>query len=325
MATLVTGGCGFIGLSIAERLIATGEQVVLFDRNPAAPDLLARPELAGAALITGDVRNAADIDRALDMDIDHIIHTAAVTPNQQREHDQAREIIDINVLGTVNVMERASQRASILRVTSLSSVAVYGFSAPRPSGMLEEDISPPAPAALYGITKLAAEQTALRMGHLHDMDIRIVRLGPVFGPWEIQTGVRDALSPHYQILQAALAGQLISLSRVMTGDWVYSRDAADGIVKVSQTAKLNHNIYHVGGRDLTDLAQWCKIVAHAVPGFRWERIGEDQPGSVIYGLPKDRAPLSIARLAADTGYQPAFDLNAAASDYLNWLGHGEHH
>ena len=62
------------------------------------------------------------------------------------------------------------------------------------------------PVALYGISKVAAEQAALRIAQLRDIDVRVIRLGPVFGPWELPSRVRDALSPHHQILAMARDG-----------------------------------------------------------------------------------------------------------------------
>jgi UDP-glucose 4-epimerase/UDP-glucuronate 4-epimerase len=326
MTTLITGGAGFIGLAIAERLIADGEPVVLFDL--AAPDdaVLAGPELGGATLVTGDIRHPDDIDRALaNAAIDRVIHTAAVTPNAQRERDAPRQIVDVNVGGTVNLLERIAIRRAIRRVTVLSSVAVYGFAQPAASGMFEEELSPPAPAALYGITKLASEQAALRIADLHDLDVRVVRLGPVYGVWERHTAVRDALSPHHQIIAAARAGREVILPRTMAGDWIYSRDAARGIVAVSTGAALHHRIYHVSGGVITDLPQCCAVVAAQFSGFEWKLAASDADGNIVYGLPKDRAPLNIARIAGDTGWRPQYDLAAGMQDYLGWLSQtGDH-
>ncbi len=320
MTTLITGGSGFIGLAIAERLIADGEQVVLYDLTFPNADMLARRELAGATLLTGDVRSADDIDRALaGAGVDRVIHTAAITPNARREHDSAGKIVDVNIGGTVNVLERVIRHGAITRVTVLSSVAVYGFSQPAPSGLFEEELSPPAPAALYGITKLASEQAALRIADLHELNVRVVRLGPVYGPWELQTAVRDALSPHHQIVALARAGREVILPRSMAGDWIYSRDAASGISAISQSDRLAHRIYHVSGGVITDLPQWCEIVAQHFPDLRWRLAASEAEGNIVYGLPKDRAALNIARLAADTDCRPRFDLGRAARDYLAWM------
>lgn len=323
MATLITGGSGFIGLSIAERLIADGERVVLFDLTAPAAGMLSRPELRGALLVTGDVRDAEDVDRALSADsIDRVIHTAAMTPNAQRERDEPRRIVEVNVVGTVNLLERAAARPAIRRVVVLSSVAVYGFSEPAPSGLFEEALSPPAPASLYGISKLAAEQAARRIGELRGLDVRIARLGPAYGVWEIPTAARDALSPHLQIMNMALEGRDVLLPRPMTADWIYSRDAADGIARLCHAANLSHGVYHVSGGAWSDLTQWCGVLAGLVPGFRWSLADADQPGNVIYSLPKDRAPLAITRLGADTGFRPRHDLKTAAREYLDWVGAG---
>jgi nucleoside-diphosphate-sugar epimerase len=323
MATLISGGCGFIGLSIAERLIAAGEKVVLFDLSAPAADSPSRPELAGAVLVTGDVRLAADIDRALAAeDIDRVIHAAAMTPSQQRERDEPRKIVEVNIVGAVNLLERAALKPAIKRIVILSSVAIYGFSSPAASGLFEEDLSPPAPASLYGITKLAAEQAARRVGHLHGIDIRVVRLGPVYGPWENPTGARDALSPHTQILRMALQGRKVLLGRPMTADWIYSRDAAEAIVRLCQAPTLRHGVYHVGGGISTDLVQWCGVVSELVQGFGWELAGPQQEGNILYSLPVDRAALDIARLTGEIGSFKQRSLKVAAREYLDWIKAG---
>ena len=321
MATLITGGCGFIGLALAEALIGAGEKVVLFDLAAPANDVLARPELHGVAVMTGDIRSADDIDRALDGgDIDRIIHAAAMTPNAQRERDEPRRIVEVNVVGTMNLLERVAAKGGLKRVVALSSVAVYGFSQPAASGLFEEDSSPPAPASLYGITKLASEQAALRVGALCGLDIRIVRLGPVYGVWETPSTARDALSPHRQVVSMALQGREVVLPRAMTADWIFSRDAAEGIAGLCNAKSLHHAVYHVGGGAWSDLTQWCEIVGGLVPGFRWRLVESDQSGNVVYSLPKDRAPLSIARLSDDTGFKPSRSPQAAAREYFEWIG-----
>ncbi|RXG91440.1 NAD-dependent epimerase/dehydratase family protein [Bradyrhizobium vignae] len=321
MATLITGGAGFIGLALAERLLAAGQRVVLFDLPAAPPLWLARPELAGAVYVSGDVTDKTDLDAALAAaPIDRVVHAAAVTPNEQRERKDARRIVEINIGGTVNLMERAIAHGGIRRIVVVSSVAVYGFSAPAPSGCFEEEISHPAPAALYGISKLAAEQAAIRIAHLHGRDTRIVRLGPVYGPWEWSTEVRDALSPHHQVLQALKSGREAVLPRAMRADWIYSRDAAAGIAAVAMNEALRHAVYHVGGGCLSDLQDWCRALASRFPDFRWRCAEPGEAAGIIYNLPVDRAPMSIVRLARDTGFNPAYPVDAAAADYLSWMG-----
>lgn len=321
MATLITGGAGFIGLALAEHLLAAGQRVVLFDLPAAPTELLARRELAGAVYVSGDVADLVDLDVAFAVTpIDCVVHAAAVTPNEQRERKDARRIVDVNIGGTVNLMERAIAHGGIRRIVVVSSVAVYGFSAPASSGCFEEEISHPAPAALYGISKLAAEQAAIRIAHLHGCDTRIVRLGPVYGPWEWSTQARDALSPHHQVLEALEHGHEAVLPRAMRADWIYSRDAAAGIAAVALGGALRHATYHVGGGCLSDLQDWCRALASRFPDFRWRYAASSETAGIVYNLPADRAPLSIGRLTRDTGFSPAFPVSEAAADYLSWLG-----
>jgi UDP-glucose 4-epimerase/UDP-glucuronate 4-epimerase len=321
MATLITGGAGFIGLALAEHLLAAGQRVVLFDLAMRPAQMPASRVPDDLIYVAGDVTSRANIDAALAAaPIDRVVHAAAVTPNERRERSNARGIVAVNVDGTVNVMERIVDHGGIKRVVVLSSVAVYGFSDPTPSGFFDEAASHPAPATLYGISKLAAEQAALRMGHLHDCDTRIVRLGPVYGRWELSTSVRDALSPHQQILQALQNREEAVLPRPMRADWIYSRDAAAGIAAIAMEENLDHAIYHVSGGSLSDLLDWCRALAIRFPDFRWRCAGPGEAASIVYNLPFDRAPLSIARVARDTGLAPVFPLDAAALDYLSWMG-----
>ena len=179
-------------------------------------------------------------------------------------------------------------------------------------------MSVPAPAALYGVSKLASEQAALRLADLYRMDVRVARLGPVYGPWEHATGVRDALSPHAQVLAAAVAGQPVVLPRSLRADWLHARDAARALALLSAAEDLAHAVYNVGGSVTTDLVQWCQLLAPSFPGWRWKLADAGEPGTLHYNLPVDRAALSIARLQADTGWAPTTPLTEAVRDQLVW-------
>jgi len=319
MTTLITGGAGFVGLALAERLRADGESVVLFDRAAPRADMLARLGRDNLGILLGDIRCPIDVDAALkSSSIDRVIHCAAITPNAEREAREPMAVLDVNVGGTANLLQRcALGRSGIRRVVVLSSVAVYGIKPPT-GETYEEDVSIPAPAALYGISKLASEQAALRLAELYRLDVRVARLGPVYGPWEYATGVRDALSPHAQVLAAAMAGQAVVLPRSLRADWIYSRDAAKALAALASAVELRHAIYNVGGAVMSDLVQWCELLAASYPGWSWCVAGPGEEGSLRYNLPVDRAALSIRRLQADTGWAPTTSLADAARDQLAW-------
>jgi nucleoside-diphosphate-sugar epimerase len=323
MALLITGGSGFIGLALAEASLAAGDEVVAFSRSPPPAALMQRIAQPGFRFVSGDIRSAADLNKALTTaPIDRVVHTAAVTAGARREADDPQQVIDVNIAGTASLLHALRGRPGGARVIVVSSVAVYGFSEPGRDGRYREDECCPAPAALYGITKLAAEQTALRLGELYGIDTRAVRLGPVFGPWEHRTGVRDAMSPHLQAIEIAAAGGQAILPRRCPADWIYSRDVAAGLQAVLQAPRLEHRIYNLGGGAVTDLPAWCEALAPRFAGFAWRTAAPGEEPNVSYGLARDRAALDIERLEADTGFRPIFDPARAAADYAGWVQTG---
>jgi nucleoside-diphosphate-sugar epimerase len=321
MALLITGGSGFAGLALAEASLTAGEEVVVFAQTPPPPPLRKRIADPRLHFVIGDIRSSTDLKRALAVaPIDRVVHAAAITAGPRREADEPEQIIDINVGGTACLMAKLRDvDARVSRVIVMSSIAVYGFSDPAPNGHYREDESCPAPAALYGITKLAAEQTALRLGEVYGIDTRAVRLGPVYGPWEHRTGVRDAMSPHLQAIEIAASNGMALLPRRCPADWVYSRQAATGIRSVLDAPRLRHRVYNLGGGGITDLPAWCEAIAPFFPDFSWRLAEPSEQPNVVYAVPRDRPALDVARIRDDTGFEPSVDVPQAAADYARWI------
>jgi UDP-glucose 4-epimerase len=318
MSTLITGGSGFIGLALAEQLLRDGQTVVLFDRQPAPSALLDALPKGAVEQVTGDIRDVALLKSVMEQhSVDQVVHAAAITPDLQRETRDASTVLDVNINGTVALVQACTEQPSVRRVLLLSSVAVYGF-APPPGPTYREDQAWPQPTGLYGISKLASEQISLRMAELHDLDLCVARLGPVFGPWEYATGVRDMLSPHTQTLEAALENQSACLPHSLQADWIYSRDAADALARLLTSASLKHRLYNVGGEVQTDLSQWCAHLSERWPTWSATLARCPEDATVRYGLPGTRPALSTERLRQDTDWSPAHSLAEAATDYIRW-------
>ncbi len=302
MAILLTGATGFVGRNIARALLDRGEEVV-----PFAPDSPTAP---------GDIRSAADLDRAFrTAPIDRVIHAAALTPDASAEAERPDVIVDVNIGGTVQLMQ-AARRAGVKRVLGLSSAAVYGYAAGA-DGWLDEDTTPAQPAALYGTTKWAAERIVHRLGAVYGLETATVRLGACFGINEYATGVRPMLSPHWQCAEAARAGRECVLPRPMLADWVDAVDAAAAIADLLATPALPSLTFNLGGGVVTSVASWCEALAAIYPGFVW-RVDPAAP-TVRYGMERDRSPMDTSRLRATIGTAPFTDrLPARAARYLAW-------
>lgn len=321
MAILVTGGAGFVGLNLVEALLAREKEVVLFDRGelPSAAERILAPQRTRFVLINGDVLNAAALNETFrTRRIDRILHCAAVTSGPAREAREPAAIAEVNIKGTINVLE-AARRAQVKRIVVTSSGAVYGeasYRLPR----LDED-TPPVPVSLYGITKYAAERTCVRLRELWQIDAVCARLGTVIGPWERDTGVRDNFGTHSQLARLALKGETVVLpQREVQRDWVYSCDVAAGLIALLDAPAPRYPVYNLAsGKDWRgNVAAWCEALRADYPKFRYRTAAPGEQPNVSY-TDKDRGLMEVGRIAQDIGFTPRFGPREAFADYLQWL------
>jgi len=175
MKVVVTGGAGFIGAHLVNRLLAAEHEVVVFD-NFARPSLLAAPlGAAGARIIKGDVRDMPTV-RAAMQGARRVYHLAAQSNVMGAEADNAYTLTT-NVTGTRHVLQ-AAHEAGVERVVFTSSREVYGEAATLP---VSEDTSG-APKNTYGRSKADGEQLCRNFHHRDGLDVSVVRLTNVYGP-----------------------------------------------------------------------------------------------------------------------------------------------
>ena len=207
MAVLISGGTGFVGLNLAEALLSRGEHVVLaaLDAPPAsaAAHFATLPGRLETAVI--DVTDTAAFKTLLQRHaVDRLFPFAAITSGPARESEEAEQVVSVNLLGFLGQL-RAARDTGVRRVIIPSSAAVYGESVYSHAAM-DETTTPCVPISLYGVTKYAVERSGLRLGALWGMNVIAARIGALFGPWERDTGLRDSLSPYWQVARIARAG-----------------------------------------------------------------------------------------------------------------------
>jgi UDP-glucose 4-epimerase len=323
MKVLIFGGAGFVGLGVAEALLARGDDVTLFDRRrPPASAERAFATLPGRLSVTvGDVCDDAQVRGAIAAAPDAVIYGAALTADAAREAAEPDRILDVNVGGLVRALQ-AVAAGTVRRTILLSSASAYGDSAFR-SSPLDETL-PETPRSLYAITKLTGEHFARRLGELHGLDVRIVRLSSVFGPWEHATGVRDTLSPPFQVACAALEGRPALLARDAVRDFVYVRDVAGGVLALIDAPAPRHGLYNIGPGLPWSLLDWGQRLKQAArSGFECRLCRAGERATINLHGDRDRAPLANTRLVDDLGYRPGFGPAESAADYATWLaGHG---
>ncbi len=320
MAILITGAAGFVALNIVEHLLAAGRTVVGLDRI-ALPER-ARREFAHLpgrfTLIGGSILSQADLRRAMTIaPVDAVIHCAVITAGSAREKADPETIVSVNIQGAVAAMMTAT-RLGAKSFIYPSSGSIYGTAA-RDVALIDEDALHPAPVALYGLTKRAAETILPRIAQTQGIRFAAARLGSVYGPWEYATGVRDTLSPMLQVLQCAMRGEPAVLGTAWRGDYIYARDVADGLVRLIDAPSLSRTVYNLGSGQSASVDTWCQEIAQRVPQFRWRQASAGEAGKIDSHTGFHRGPMDISKIARDTGYAPRFDFATAAADWLTWL------
>jgi len=254
--------------------------------------------------------------------VERVVHAAVITAGEDREQKDPHTILDVNVLGSVRVLD-AARRHGVRRVVYVSSGSAYGesiFTEPR----LYEDATPARPGTLYAVSKYAAERTALRLRELWQLDLVCTRLGSVIGPWELDTGVRDLLSTHYQAARLAASGRTAVLPRrELVRDLVYSRDVAAGVVALLEAKAPSHALYNLSsGRNWSNtLPAWCEALQRVHAGFTYRVAEEGEEPNVRSADTRDRHPMDIARISGDIGFVPAYGPPEAYADFTAWLEH----
>jgi nucleoside-diphosphate-sugar epimerase len=324
-SVLVTGGAGFVGLNLVEALLARGEHVVVFGREAAlpAPAAACFARLRGRiAVVEGDVRDAVALREVFAAHrIDRVFPFAAVTAGPEREAADPHGVIEVNLLGLIRTLEAARDAGGVRRVVLPSSAAVYGESA-YAHGLLDEAATPPVPITVYGVTKYAVERAGLRLCAHWGLDAVAARIGATYGPWERDTGLRDTLSVHLAVLQAAQAGEEVVLppAPLPAYDWIYVRDLAAGLLALLDAPAPPHRVVNLAsGADWAPHAAACmEALRDAFPGFRWRHAAPGEAPTPRWNESRPRGVMATGRVA-EFGWRPSYTPPAAYADHAAWL------
>ncbi len=253
---VVTGGAGFIGTRVVDRLLRRGTPVRILD-NLHRADHVRLAELAGrgAEVTLGDVRDRALVQRVV-RDADGVIHLAAVCLNKSIADPQ--ESLEVNLVGSDNVFEEAG-RAGVRRVVFASSASVYGD--PERLPMHETDL--PRPQTPYCIAKLASEHLLAFHAQRHDVQWNALRFFNVYGPGQQTDAYYTSVILRFVERLAAGEPPLIDGSGDQSMDFVHVDDVADATV-MAFDSDVHGQVFNVGTGRSTTIAQLARILAEAM-------------------------------------------------------------
>jgi UDP-glucose 4-epimerase len=262
MKALVTGGAGFIGSHIAERLLELGHDVRVLDNfSTGKRENLAPLEGAGAGtrldITVGDVRDAAKVEEAA-RGCEVIFHEAAiVSVPYSVQHPQ--ETHDVNLQGTLNVLA-AAERAKVRRVVLASSAAVYGDSPqlPKHEGML------PTPIAPYGLEKLASEHYLAIFSRLYGVETVSLRYFNVFGPRQDPSSAYSGVISVF--VDRGRRGEPLTIfgDGRACRDFVYVKDVVEANLLAATREAVSGRFFNVARGEKTTLNELVAAVGRAL-------------------------------------------------------------
>lgn len=208
---LVTGGAGFIGSNIVEKLVGQGEQVRVLDNFSNGLESNLAEFTDSLEIVSGDIRDA-DVVRRATAGATVVLHVAALG-SVPRSIDDPMTSNEVNVIGTMNVL-CAARDAGVRRFVFSSSSSVYGANPAMPT---DESFST-APISPYAVSKLAGESYTRVFARVYDMETVALRYFNVFGPRQRPDAAYAAVIPLF--MRAALEGTPVPIN----GDGTQSRD-----------------------------------------------------------------------------------------------------
>ena len=335
MTLLVTGGTGFAMSVVAKTWleIDSSARVVILDR--AGLDKAAKKYFASVAerltVIIADILEPSAWKPQLSGHrITAVVHGATITPisrggateaRQEPEREDPARIVDVNLMGTVHILDWARQQRELKRFIYVSSGAVYRNHGPDWSGEPLPEDGYVAPLKLYGISKFASEMIVNRYRDLFGIPAVSVRLSSVYGTMDRATESRNFRHVPNRIAHMALEGETIRPTNLEAiGDYVHSEDVASAVIALIKAPELHYRTYNIGGGMSASIADLIKLAAEKVPNLRWELSGFetcniDQNPSLSTGM---WGVYDLARMIADTGWRPR-PVRDAFHGYMDWI------
>lgn len=280
MLYLITGGAGFLGTALANRLIKQGHQVrVLDDLSAGEPNALDSKVL----FTRGDVRDIPKL-WALLKNVDGVYHLAARVSVPESVLYPV-EYNAVNVGGTVALMT-AVRDAGVQRVILASSGAAYGKQEVQP---VREDalMRPDSP---YAVSKLASEYYLHSIGALWKIESVVLRIFNAFGPRQPLPPSHAPVIPRF-LKQVVTGGSVVMFGGgKQTRDFVYVDDVVDALIAAATAEHVNRAIINVGSGQEISIAQVIEAMERAT-GKQAHRLSNEEETS---GVPRLVADVRLA-------------------------------
>ncbi len=328
MRILVTGAAGFIGSTLAGRLLARGDEVLGYDNlndyyDPTLKEArLARltPQ-AGFRFVRASLEDRPALEQAFARFRPQRVVNLAAQAGVRYSLTNPYAYIEANLVGFINVLE-ACRHGGVEHLVYASSSSVYGANRKLPFSVQD---AVDHPVSLYAATKKANELMAHTYSHLYQLPTTGLRFFTVYGPW----GRPDMAL--FLFTRKILAGEPIEVFNHgrHTRDFTYIDDIVEGVIRTLDrvpdgdpafdplqpnpgSSAAPYRVYNIGNNQPVELARYIEVL-EAKLGRKAEKILLPlQPGDV----PDTYA--DVAELSRDTGYAPSTPIEVGIDRFVDW-------
>ena len=301
MRAFVTGGAGFIGSHLVDRLVREGyEGIVVYDNFSSGRREFIEHHLGKRyfRLVEADLLDWERVDRELEEEYDVVFHLAAIP--DVRIGSIKPEVSKIDIMATYNLLD-AMRRRDIEKIVFSSSSTVYGEAPPIP---LKEDFGPLLPISMYGAAKLACEGLISSFSHTYDMKAWIFRFANVVGPRCTHGVIYDFIR---KLRKNPEELEILGDGR-QKKSYLYISDCIDGMIYAFERSKERINLFNLGTEGATEVNEIARMVVEemGLKSVRFRYTGGDRgwKGDV----PRFRFDIGKIR---SMGWRPRYDSDEA--------------
>jgi UDP-glucose 4-epimerase len=307
VTVLVTGGGGFIGSHLVERLLSDGHEVRVLDNFATGKRENLLEWADQVELVEGDMRSYERVHTAV-RGCELVLHQAAL-PSVPRSVQDPLTSSEVNITGTLNVL-LAARDEGVRRVVFASSSSIYGANPELPK---REDLLP-LPMSPYAVAKLAGEGYCRSFHEVFGLETVALRYFNVFGPRQ------DPLSQYAAVIPNFITARLAGKRPVVYGDGEQSRDftyvenVVDANLLAISADGAAGKLYNIAAGERTTLNQLLDHLGALLgrePGARYDPA---RPGEVRH------SQADIGRARRELGYSPSISLEEGLRRTLAWYG-----
>ncbi len=309
MRVLVTGGAGFIGSHVVDRLLHDGYDVLCLDNFDSYYDPAQKKRNISSALknenfelIEGDIRDRARIEEILrEGGIDYVVHQAAQA-GVRASTKNPEKTMEVNLLGTINLLQAALD-SSVKKIVNASSSSVYG----KVEYLPFDEEHPKNPLSPYGVSKLAAEHYCDLFKELHGLRVTSLRYFTVYGP-----RMRPDLAIRIFAEKALRGGALeIFGDGTRTRDFTFIDDAVEATMKALNRG--DGRVYNIGGGSRVSIGELANKIIAATGSNSKLVYSESVRGDAEHTWADNK------RAQKELGWKPRVGLDVGHKRFIRWL------